>query len=628
MKKICIAALGFVLSAGLAIAQTAYPVSDIPKKLLNHADLVVREYNVVFEVLNKKEAVEIEHKVVTILNSTGAKEAIPVFPYSDFERIEDIEAAVYEADGKLVRRLKNKDIIDGKPVERAVNDERYKVLNLPARAFPYTVEYTVKRKYNGLMFYPVFQPQENEGVSVQSAHLTLKMPPGLEVRVKAVNLPENSNVEALNWDFKNIPAFVPEPYAPDKDTRFAQVITAPTDFEFGDVPGDMRSWEAYGKYFWQLNSTQATLPSETIAMLQKMVADCPDAECKIRRLYDYLQNNTRYFFVGLGIGGWQAAKASDVDHSKYGDCKGLSNYMVSMLKAVNVPAFYTIIRAGDDEMHTQFPDFPNAWFNHIIVCVPLEHDTMWLECTSQTESCGFLSNFTDNRPAFVITPQGGRLVQTPKYDEHQNTIRRHTTIQLADDGSATLLSKDAYSGVSQDIVAALAELSGEFRQKYLYKTLNVSDFEIKSLEFKREKSRLPSVTESLELRLPRLASTSGKRLFVPVSLMCVKQEIPTLDSIRHSNVQADPRGYTEESTTTLEIPEGYRLEAAFVPVDVTTAFGHFELSAQEQEGKLLINRKLTLNSSVQPNDQFSVFVQFLKSVAKADKSKLVLIKRT
>ena len=158
--------------------------------------------------------------------------------------------------------------------------------------------------------------------------------------------------------------------------------------------------------------------------------------------------------------------------------------------------------------------------------------------------------------------------------------------------------------------------------------MNVSDFEIKSLEFKREKSRLPSVTENLELRLPRLASASGKRLFVPISLMCIKQEIPTLDSIRHSDVQADPRGYTEESTTTLEIPEGYRLEAAFTPVDVTTAFGRFELSAQEQAGKLLINRKLTLNSSIQHNDQFSVFVQFLKSVTKADKSKLVLIKQT
>lgn len=628
MKKISIATLILVLGAGIVSGQTFYPVSNIPNILLPHANAVVREYTIEFEVLNKKEAIETEHKVVTILNVESLKESNPVFYYSEFERIEDIEAAVYDAEGKLVRRLKSKDIDDVKPIDRFVDDYRYKVLRLPARALPYTVEYTVKRKYNGLMFYPVFQPQDDASVSVQFARLTVRMPLGLELRVKEVNLPKNSATGALNWEFKNITAFLPEPYEPDEDTRFAQVITAPTDFEFGGQAGDMRSWEAYGRFFWQLNLTQANLQPETIVMLQKMVDDCPDAECKIRRLYEYLQNNTRYFFVGLGIGGWQAAKASEVDRSKYGDCKGLSNYMVAMLKAVNVPAFYTIIRAGDDEMHTQFPDFPNAWFNHIIVCAPLERDTMWLECTSQTESCGFLSNFTDNRPAFLITPQGGRLVQTPKYDEHQNIIRRQTTISLAADGSATLVSKDVYSGVSQKIAAALAEFPDEFRQKYLYKTLNISDFEIKSLEFKREKSRLPSVTESLELRLPRLASASGKRLFVPISLMCVKQEIPTLDSIRHSDVQADPRGYTEESTTILEIPQGYRLENAFAPIDLTTAFGHFELTAQEQEGKLLINRKLTLNDSVQRNDQFSVFVQFLKSVAKADKSKLVLIKQT
>lgn len=625
---ITIAVLSLLLCARIVLAQNSYPVSAIPTILLSHANTIVRTHTVEFVVLNKKEAIETEHKVLTVLNAQGVAESNPVFYYSDFERIDDIEAAVYDAEGKLVRRLKSKDIDDVKPIDRFVDDYRYKVLNLPIRAFPYTVEYTVKRKHNGLMFYPVFQPQDDATVSVQSARLTVKMPPGLEVRVKEVNLPVNSSVGTLNWEFKNIPAFLPEPYAPDADTRFAQVVTAPTDFEFGDQVGDMRTWETYGRYFWQLNKSQDNLPPETAVMLQKMVADCPDAECKIRRLYDYLQNNTRYFYVGLGIGGWQSAPALAVDHSKYGDCKGLSNYMVSMLKAVNVPAFYTIIRAGDDEMHTQFPDFPNAWFNHIIVCVPLEHDTMWLECTSQMESCGFLSDFTDNRPAFLITQEGGRLVHTPKYDERHNTIRRQTTINLANDGSATLVSKDVYSGISQEIAANLAEVHDEYRQKYLYKTLNISDFEIISLAFKREKSRLPSVEQNMELRLPRLASTSGKRLFVPLSLMCIKQQIPPLDSIRHSDVQADPRGYTEENLTTVQIPKGYRLESVFTPIDLMTDFGRFELSVREQDGKLLINRKLTINSSIQHSEKFSTLVQFLKSVAKADKSKLVIIKHT
>lgn len=619
--------LFLLLCTGRGLANDGYAAAKIAPEMLRKANAVVRLYDLKFEVLNKGEALETERRVITLLNEKAGDELERVFHYDKITRIDNIEGAVYDAAGKQVRQIGKKDIEDAKYLEYFVNDSRVKVLRFPRLPFPYTIEYTVTRKYNGLMFYPVFEPQESPGVSVETARFEVLMPPGLEVRVKEKNVPGGCKTAALHWEFKNLPAFIPEPFAPDDSWNLPRVLTAPTVFTLEGYDGDMSSWQSFGRFIQTLNAGKDQLPPETEAKLKQLTAGCADIHCKIRLVYEFMQNNTRYYFVGMGIGGWQPAPALEVDRFKYGDCKGLSNYMVAMLRAVGVPAYYALIRASAGEQNTQFPDFPNAWFNHAIACVPMEKDTLWLECTSQTESCGFLGDFTDNRPALLITPEGGQLVQTPEYDEKTNTIRRETQITLAPDGSAKLLSEAVFSGIAQNIPAALAGLHDEKRKEYLYERLNISDFGIVALEFERKKDRLPEVTQRLELAVPRFASVSGKRLFVPLSVLSEKQTLPvTTDSVRHFPVQAHSRGLTEEDNFSMAVPEGYSPENLPAPVALSSPFGQYSLSCRYENNTIFVTRTLILNNSIHPKEDFGAFLQFLKNVTKSDKSKIVLVR--
>ncbi|MCK6694134.1 MAG: DUF3857 domain-containing protein [Thermoanaerobaculia bacterium] len=612
---------------GRGLANDGYAAAKIAPEMLRKANAVVRFYDLKFEVLNKGEAIETERRVITLLNEKAGDELERFFYYDKITRIDNIEGAVYDAAGKQIRQIGKKDIEDAKHLEYFVNDNRIKVLRFPRLPFPYTIEYTVTRKYNGLMFYPVFEPQESPGVSVETARFEVVMPPGLEVRVKEKNVPQSCKTAALRWEFKNLPAFLPEPFAPADSWNLPRVLTAPTVFTIEGYDGDMSSWQSFGRFILTLNAGKDQLPPETEAKLKQLTADCTDDYCKIRRVYEFMQNHTRYYFVGLGIGGWQPAPALEVDRFKYGDCKGLSNYMIAMLRAVGIPACYVLIRASAGEQNAQFPDFPNAWFNHAIACVPMERDTLWLECTSQTESCGFLGDFTDNRPALLITPEGGWLVQTPKYDEQVNIIRRETQIALATDGSANLQSKAVFTGIAQDIPAALADLHDEKRKKYLYDRLNISDFEIVALEFERKKERLPEVTQHLGLAVPRFASVSGKRLFVPLSALSEKLNVPVnADSVRHFPVQAHSRGLTEEDNFSMAVPEGYTPENLPAPVLLSSQFGYYSLSCRHENNTIYIYRKLVWNNSIHPKEQYGELIQFLKNVIKADKTKIVLVK--
>ncbi len=626
MKAHCIALL--LCLCGTIAAQTNYAAADIPQALLVNANTVVRRFDVKFEVRNKGEAIETEHKVLTLLNDKANSETDQYFVYDKIIDIDDIEGAVYDSAGKLVRKLKKKDILDGKPDEHYVNDYRMKVLQFARLDFPYTIEYTVVRRYKGLMYYPDFSPQSAASEAVESASLQVVMPEGLDIRVRELNVPPSCKTGKLQWAFSNLKAFETEPYMPSSNTYLPRVLTAPTKFRLEGYDGDMSSWESYGAFIQKLNDGKEKLPDDTEAMLKKMTADCPDARCKVERVYHYLQQNTRYFFIGLGIGGWQPMPAKQVDAFKYGDCKGLSNYTVAMLRAVGVPAFYALIRASAEEQHNQFPDFPNARFNHAIACVPLGKDTLWLECTSQSESCGFMGDFTDNRPALLITPEGGKLVRTPRYDEKSNTIRRETQLTLAANGSAMLESNDVYRGITSSTQADIADMHREEQKKALYKLLVLSDFEIKSFNMKREKGPIPEAHRKLELSIPKFASASGKRLFVPVVALAPKVTVPDADTLRRNPIQATARPFFMEDALTIIVPEGYSLENGIEPIVYTSDFGTYELNIQNVPGKLLVYRKLLLNDSIQPKEKFEEFVTFFKNVAKADKTKLVLAKGT
>ncbi len=419
--------------SGPAMAITRWG-SAIPANLLKNANVVVRFEEERFTIKSLTKANLYDHYVYTILNEKGDRFAHAIGEYDNkLQSVDYIDGNLYDAAGKKIKSLKKSDIKDlsGTDESSLADNNRIKVHNFYYRVYPYTVEYEVSIDYNHTMFFPVWTPMENEHVSVEDSKMKVIGPSDYEIRYKTFNYKDQpvqqteKGDKTYTWELKDMPALEDESYSPDWTELTPVVFLGPVQFEIQDYKGNMNTWQDFVKFVYALKNGRDQLPDNIKQEVHRLTDGVTDPREKIAKLYKFMQDNTHYISIQLGIGGWQPFDATYVSTKKYGDCKALSNYMYSLLKEAGIFSNYTLVRAGEDD-HFFVSDFPCSQFDHVILSVPLKTDTVWLECTSQTLPAGYLSAFTSDRYALVINENGGTLVRTPKYGLKDNLeVRYH-----------------------------------------------------------------------------------------------------------------------------------------------------------------------------------------------------------
>lgn len=634
MKKRLLYSLVLVgFTTRLMAGEGEYAVSRIPQDLLKNANAVLRLKELKFEINSTKQTVFTNHYVITILNENGDNWAEFYEYYDKFRDVESVEGALYDANGKQLKKIKKKDLDDISGVSEGslIDDNRIKRHNFYYRIYPYTIEYTSVVTSKSTLFFPTWTPQSSEKLSVEKSSISIVCPSDYQFRYKAflynkepvVTQEKNSRIST--WSISNMPAIVKEPFSPLWHELTTMVIFGPTDFQVDDYKGNMISWQDFGKFVYALKEGRDKLPDNIRQAVHQIADDIKDPAEKIGNLYQYMQKNTRYISIQLGIGGWQPFDATYVATKSYGDCKALTNYMYSILKEAGINSYYTIIRAGRNSNYIT-TDFPSQQFNHVILCVPLVKDTMWLECTSQTLPAGYLSDFTCDRPALLVDENGGKLVRTPKYGINDNLQIRKIKAQLDADGTLEINVRSKYSALQQDdIHGMINHLSKDKVKEYLHEQLDFATYNINKFEYEEDKSTLPSVNEMLDITVTNYATVTGKRIFIVPNLMTRGGRRLSPDSTRKYDIQLGFE-YKDIDTVEIELPAGYQGEALPKDVEIKSKFGKYNCSVKLKENKLFYFRSIESYSGRFPASDYDELVKFFDAIYKADRNKVVLVK--
>jgi transglutaminase-like putative cysteine protease len=573
--------------------------------------------------------------VITVLNEAGNKYAVYHNSYEKLVSLSDIDGNLYNAAGKHLKNVKKKDIADliDDNQMALVTDSRIKMHRFYSTDYPYTVEYEDEQDFDGIFYLPYWIPQLSNYCSVQQSRFVVETPVNYQLHYKTFRYAGKPSIIndgkkiSYTWEVKNLKAFEDEDFSPNWEETTTAVFLAPVDFKIEGYEGKMDTWQNLGKFIASLNAGRDVLPDNVKKDVHNLTDNLGSAREKAFALYDYLQKNTRYILVLLGIGGWQPYDANYVATKKYGDCKALSNYMVSLLKEAGIKGYYVLINADENDLHGLWDDFPSPFFNHAIVCVPEGKDTLWFECTNQTIAPGYLSAFTGNRKALMIGDDGGHIVHTPNYTPKDNMQVRVVSASIDSTGKLSATLNTRYTGVQQDIPHAIInDLDKEYKEKFLNSELNLPTYKVNNSKYVETKNLVPEVNEQLDITALSYATISGKRIFIKPNLFNKVPSKYNENDARLFDIEY-PFSFHDIDSIAISVPSGYVTEALPKPVTLSSKFGNYSIVYKVEGDKVKVVRDYERTSGRFPAEDYKEFAAFYNSMYKADRSQVVLVKK-
>ncbi len=596
-------------------------VDSIPIELRENAAAVVRTHQMVYTVESLTKARANYRMVMTLMNESADIHRLFEIYYDKFMSVQRVSASVYDADGKYIESIPYSRIMDVSEAGGDISDARMKRIIFPVNRYPFTIEIEYDLLINGSLNIHSWDFQTDPYLSVEESAVQYIIPKTIPFRYAenymnasfdSISIGENT---AYTWVQRGIPAIRKWYFSPLAFARRPVLLAAIDDFEFGGIKGSMRSWKSLGEWAWKLNEGLDQLSDNEKRRVAEITAPLKSDREKAEALFHYMQAKTRYASIQLGIGGFKPAPASEVSEKGYGDCKGLTNYMYALLKEAGITSHYTWVKSGTNRYIN--PSFVSDQFDHIILCVPLQADTVWLECTNQTIPFNYLGSFTCDRDVLLITPEGGKLVRTPRF---RNSYMKHSAVvnierRGASHGSFSIVS----GGLGFNHNRPFQGKSVTEMKRMINQGMALGTFSADTAAYSEVHSPEPVSELTFDLTLNDFAVVAGTRIhFRPCLNTSDYQPFDTISS------RVFEMAETIDSIV-YRIPSEYRVEYIPPPVKAEGPYGSYAYNVESlDDGSLLFTRKLKVNRGIYTGDKARELFAFLNTAASSDQRRIYI----
>ena len=625
MNRIITTLLSFFFLLNLS-AQENYTSVNIPKELLINADAVIRTYEAEFIYKNKTSGIYKEKKIITILNKEGAVYA----SFGDFENmfraLNKFTGTFYDKNGKKISRITKKDLLRTEYFDGLASDAASFFSNSPIGIYPYTVCYEKEVVFKGgLLGFPSFFPLPGDNISMESGYYKIQIPETTEINYKSGKMEGpiksvDKGLITLLWKTDSVKAFKAEPFSPDFSTLRPWLHVTNTEITYAGTYGRLDNWKTFGSWLYDLQKGRDMLPEKLKQKITDLTKECKTDKDKIKALYNYMGDNTRYVSIQIGIGGLQPMEASKVFSTGFGDCKALSNYMMAMLQETGIPAYNTIINSKSESL---FEDFASAGqTDHEILTVPLKNDTLWIECTNPKVPLGYIPRHMAGHNVIVITPEGGIFTKIPDYDDKENLSAISANLQIDEKGTISGYINEYNSLKQYEPYMYFQALDGKKQIEAIRSCIDLPNPSISNIHFSEYKEEKPYAILFYNISHTPPLNQNNQRIFIPLNIF--RNGITQLPKKERINPIVIKYGYHDTDTIHITIPQGYMVESLPKELNIRSRFGTFKTRYKNEKNIITAIYDFIRSSGKFEPSEYEELINFHQEINRAYKAKAVI----
>ncbi len=576
-------------------------------------------------------------KRIKVLNSSGAGHSNISLFYNSFQDVSRVRIELYNSEGERLDRVRTRDMRDEALISgfSVYEDSRVKTHRVYHENYPYTIEVTYRIDYDGFIRLPAWIPVSGEGTMLKKGVFTVTLPDDLKIDFKAIGVPNpdpviermSRNETVYRWEIEDYPPVKREVMGPPLQSLVPVLAIRTDQFQLDGEKGSLRNWNDFALWMNQLWEGRDELPEDLKSFVDEVLEEESEKKKIISRLYQHLQNSTRYVSIQLGIGGYQTDTAESTRRNRYGDCKALSNYLLAMLKYAGIEAYPALIQNGQVPFKID-PDFVYVPFNHVVVYIPMDGNgaDIWVEATSNTYPAGYIGSSNSNRFALIFHENGGELIETPLQTTEDNYQFREAAIKISPDGRIAADVKTSFGGRQHEQLRMLNRQIGGLGGQSLRNMISVSNYDLHHSSVEVDPLE-PRAEFLFELEIGSYATAAGSRLiFHPNMFERRSQQLPGNPGrkqpvhIRHAYHDIDQIAYT--------VPEGFTIEVMPENRHLQFEYGtyHTEYVFDADTRTLHYERNIKLNPGILPPGEYDLYREFVNGVTVADSDRVVLVK--
>lgn len=570
------------------------------------------------------------NRKVQVNNSSGAY--LGLFEeYTDaFSSISDFSGKV-ESGGKVVKKIKKSDIYTVNYTGSLADDTYVNAYDPEMTLFPYTVEYDYTIVYRkGIISFPAFSPVVAFDTPVREGAYHVTVPAGMEVQYHAWTEPMVNHYDKTDeylWTLNDFQPIKKEHNMPSLSEFLPVVKMRPVNFKYLGTEGSQADWNAVGKWLNDIMPADDPMPDELKETVHRLTDGCPDDLGKLRALYGYLKEKTRYVSIQFGLGGFSPSAPSVVYKKGYGDCKALSYFMKSMLAEAGIESEYF----GLDTDRSLSASKPGVGtMDHAMLMVPLQNDTVWVECTNPRLPLGYRHEDVAGKRVLLVKSSGGELVTVPSYPDTVTVRSSIYNVSIQPDASALVNVHDVFRLDESEPYVSIRDVKHDDLVGRLSKHISVQNDDKKIIsiadnfqDYSGVPGFVPEVSVDWSFRSRKYGSQNADMILLPVVMS--NSSITTQKSSRIHDI-VFRSSYREKNILNVALPDGYSVEFLPEPVSLDTEFAEYALDYARNGNVLTVTETFKVKPCRLPASAYDSYRSFMKSFSKAMQAKIVLKK--